>query len=633
MQAGVRCPGSPEAAISRDPAPRLKAIDALRGLVIVLMALDHARDFFHAGAMTFSPTDLARTTPLLFATRWVTHLCAPLFSLLAGVGAWLRLQRPGETRASLSRYLVSRGLWLIVLELVVMRVAMNFSLSMAYPPLLLVLWVLGLSMLILAALVWLPLSVVLAGSLVVIVGHNLLDPIRAADLGQFAGVWRVLHEPGVLPVGGIVAVVGYPLVPWCAVMAAGYGLGPLFGALADVRQRRLVTMGIACCVAFLGLRLMNGYGDPAPWSVQPSAVLTVLSFLNTTKYPPSLAFLLMTLGPGLLLLAWMDRRAWPAGQPLVVFGRVPLFFFVSHFFVLHGLAAVAALATYGRAAAAFLWMPLPSMGGPAAAFPPGFGYPLCVRRVVGRAGAVVAGLPPTGRQATGANVDEREWQGRYACARRRIESREVSDCSCSASSAPMCCSRNGGMTSSMAASVSSPFGVIVVLTYRRSSPPRVRAMRPVSSRRSSRRVTSGTRRTIRCPTSLRQSPCSPAPRRIRSTLYWVAVTPEGFSRVSIACSSKAAVRCRPTKASSCGDLNGRVCLSSCSRSVGMWRRDMFKHVMSTRKGGAGIQRLQSLSYSPGGRGGCPCGAAAGAPVRGGPSGFFVGGSRCPWWQV
>ncbi len=154
------------------------------------MALDHARDFFHAGAMTFSPTDLARTTPLLFTTRWVTHICAPVFSLLAGVGAWLRLQRPGETRASLSRYLVSRGLWLIVLELVVMRVAMNFSLSMAYPPLLLVLWVLGLSMLMLAALVWLPPSVVLAGSLVVIVGHNLLDPIRAADLGQFAGVWR-----------------------------------------------------------------------------------------------------------------------------------------------------------------------------------------------------------------------------------------------------------------------------------------------------------------------------------------------------------------------------------------------------------------------------------------------------------
>ena len=133
---------------------------------------------------------------------------------------------------------------------------------------------------------------------------------------------------------------------------------------------------MACCVAFLALRLVNGYGDPAPWTVQPSAVSTVLSFLNTTKYPPSLAFLLMTLGPGLLLLAWMDRRAWPAGHPLVVFGRVPLFFFVSHFWLLHALAVVAALATYGRAASAFLWMPLPSMGGPAAAFPPGFGYPL-----------------------------------------------------------------------------------------------------------------------------------------------------------------------------------------------------------------------------------------------------------------
>ena len=361
---------------SRNSSPRLASIDALRGLVIVLMALDHARDFFHAGAMTFSPTDLARTTPLLFTTRWVTHLCAPVFSLLAGVGAWLRLQRPGETRSSLSRYLVSRGLWLIVLELVVMRVAMNFSLSMAYPPLLLVLWVLGLSMVSLAALVWLPPSVVLGGSLAIIAGHNLLDPIRAADLGQFAGVWRVLHEPGVLPVGGIVAVVGYPLVPWCAVMAAGYGLGPVFAAPVAVRQHRLVNIGLACCAAFLALRLANGYGDPAPWTVQPSAVSTVLSFLNTTKYPPSLSFLLMTLGPGLLLLAWMDRRVWSGGEPLVVFGRVPLFFFISHFWLLHALAAVAALVTYGGAAFAFLWMPLPSMGGPAAAFPPGFGYPL-----------------------------------------------------------------------------------------------------------------------------------------------------------------------------------------------------------------------------------------------------------------
>ena len=342
------------------------------------MALDHTRDFFHAGAMTFSPTDLARTTPLLFATRWVTHLCAPVFSLLAGVGAWLRLQRPGMSRRSLARYLVSRGVWLIILDVVVMRLAMNFSLSMNYPLFLLVLWVLGWSMVTLAALVWLPSSIVLAGSIAVIAGHNLLDPIRAADLGPLAGAWLFVHQPGVLPVGGIVVLFGYPLVPWCAVMAAGYGLGPLFAAPPAVRQRRLAAIGLACCAAFVALRLINGYGDPAPFSHQASGVFTVLSFLNTTKQPPSLAYLLMTLGPAMLLLAWMDGRRWPKGQPLVVFGRVPLFFFVSHFWLLHAMAIVAALATYGRAAGAFLWMPLPSMGGPAEAFPAGFGYPLWV---------------------------------------------------------------------------------------------------------------------------------------------------------------------------------------------------------------------------------------------------------------
>ena len=222
--------------MSPDTRGRLVAIDALRGLVIVLMALDHARDFFHAGAMTSSPTDLTQTTSVLFLTRWVTHLCAPTFALLAGVGAWLRLQRPGETRASLSRYLVSRGLGLVLLELLVMRLAMNFSWSMAYPPLLLVLWMLGLSMIALAALAWLPARVLLWASVVVIVGHNGLDGVRAADLGHWAGLWRVLHEPGVLPVGGVIAIVGYPVIPWVAVMAAGFGMGPLFELPSPLRE-------------------------------------------------------------------------------------------------------------------------------------------------------------------------------------------------------------------------------------------------------------------------------------------------------------------------------------------------------------------------------------------------------------
>jgi uncharacterized membrane protein len=360
---------------------RVAAVDALRGLVIVLMALDHARDFFHAGAMTGSPTDLTQTTAAVFLTRWVTHLCAPTFAGLAGLGAWLRLQRPGESRASVARYLVSRGLGLIVLEVTLMRLAMNVTWSPAHPLLLLVLWMLGLSMIVLAALLWVPTRLLLAASVAVIAAHHGLDRVAAADLGPWAGLWRVLHEPGVVAVRGVVAVVGYPLVPWVAVMSAGFAIGPWFALHADARRRRLFGVGLVLCVGFVVLRWANGYGDPAPWGPQASGVFTGLSFLNTTKYPPSLAFLMMALGPALLLLGWMERRGWQPGHPLVVLGRVPLFFYVSHFFVLHAMAAGLALAVYGWAASAVLRMPVPSMGGPAAAFPPGFGYPLWVTYV------------------------------------------------------------------------------------------------------------------------------------------------------------------------------------------------------------------------------------------------------------
>jgi uncharacterized membrane protein len=358
------------------------AVDALRGLVIVLMALDHTRDFFHVGAMTFQPNDLTQTTPLVFFTRWVTHLCAPTFAWLAGVGAGLRLSRPGETPGSLSRYLLSRGAWLVLLDLTVMRLAMNFSFSMAYPVLLLVLWMLGLSMIVLALLVWVPPRALLLGSVAVIAGHNAFDGVRATDLGALANVWRVLHEPGLIQLGDVVAVVGYPLVPWVAVMAAGLATAPMFRWPPVDRQRTLTRAGLALCVGFVVLRGLNAYGDPAPWSGQASPTFTLLSFLNTTKYPPSLAFLLMTLGPSLLLLAWLDRRSVQADHPLVVLGRVPLAFFVAHFWLLHAMAAGVALAVYGWSAWGFLWMPLPSMGGPAAAFPARYGHPLWVTYVV-----------------------------------------------------------------------------------------------------------------------------------------------------------------------------------------------------------------------------------------------------------
>lgn len=366
------------------------------------MALDHAREFFHVGAMTFQPNDLTQTTPVLFMTRWVTHVCAPTFALLAGVGAGLRLRRSGETPGSLARYLVTRGAWLVVLDVTVMRLAINFTPSSAYPVLLVVLWMLGASMIVLAALVRVPPRVLLALSLIVMAGHNVFDGVRAADLGAYAGVWRVLHEQGVLILRGVVAVVAYPLVPWVAVMSAGFAMAPVFDWPAGRRQRTLMAWGLAMCAGFVVLRLVNVYGDPAPWRAQPSAVFTLLSFLNTTKYPPSLAFLLMTLGPALLLLRWLERRAPSPGHVLVVLGRVPLLFFVTHFFALHALAALTALAVYGRAAWGIVWMPLPSMGGPASAFPPGFGYGLWATYVAW--GVVLVMLWPLCRWAASRRV-------------------------------------------------------------------------------------------------------------------------------------------------------------------------------------------------------------------------------------
>ena len=304
------------------PASRLTSVDALRGAVMVLMALDHVRDFFHVGAMSFSPEDLTRTTPILFLTRFVTHFCAPAFLFLAGVGAWLRLQRAGSSQAQLSRFLWTRGLWLVFVELTLMRLAMTFELS--FPALLLVLWALGISMVAMAVLVRLPSRALAVASGAVIVLHNLLDPLQPSAFGAFAGLWNLLHQPGLVVVAGVpLAVVGYPLVPWVAVMAAGYCSGSLFLREPAERRRILLASGTAMVVAFLLLRASNLYGDPVPWSAGPKATLTVLSFLRVTKYPPSLSFLLVTLGPALLALACLERFKLHAGHPLVVIGRVP----------------------------------------------------------------------------------------------------------------------------------------------------------------------------------------------------------------------------------------------------------------------------------------------------------------------
>lgn len=389
------------------PPSRLTSVDALRGAVIVLMTLDHVRDFFHVGAMSFSPEDLGRTTPLLFFTRWITHLCAPAFLFLAGVGAFLRLQRPGSSKAQLSRFLWSRGLWLLLVELTLMRLAMNFTLDPSYPVLLLVLWALGSSMVAMAALVHLPARALAAVSGACILLHHVLDPLQAKDFGAFAGLWNLLHQPGLFVVLGVPVVVGYPAVPWVAVMAAGYCSGSLF-LLEPARRRRLwVRSGAALIVAFLLLRALNLYGDPVPWSGQGSAALTLLSFLKVTKYPPSLCFLLMTLGPALLALAHLEQRRPQPSHPLVVLGRVPLFYYVVHFWAIHLLASFLAWLRYGNASFAFLFLPLPSMGGPRELFPPDFGYPLGMVYVVW-IGLVVL-LFPLCRWFAGIKARRSEW--------------------------------------------------------------------------------------------------------------------------------------------------------------------------------------------------------------------------------
>ena len=358
------------------PKRREAAVDAVRGLVMVVMALDHVRDLVHARAMSFSPEDLSQTTPPLFVTRWVTHFCAPAFVFLAGVAAQRRLRADGSA-SRLAAYLATRGVWLIVIELTLLRFALNFRILGGDPVLLLVLCAVGLSMLLLAPLVALPVRLIGAIGLAIVGLHNLLDPVRAQDLGALAPVWLLLHQQGAIPFAGQVVIVAYPILPWVGVLALGFAAGPMYDADAPARRRALLWSGTAAIVAFVALRVVNEYGDPQPWSAQPTPLFTLLSFLRSTKYPPSLAFLLMTLGPVLLALAWFERRLSVA-HPLLVLGRVPLFYYVGHFLLAHFVASCLMWGRYGDFSLAFLSGPFPSLGGARDSFPPDVGWPLWV---------------------------------------------------------------------------------------------------------------------------------------------------------------------------------------------------------------------------------------------------------------
>jgi len=323
--------------------PRIAAIDLARGLIMVIMALDHSHDFF--GNFAANPTDLTTTTVGLFLTRWVTHICAPTFFLLTGTGAHLTLGR--MSKRELSRYLVSRGLWLIFLELVIMRFALQFNWDYQVT-IVTVLWALGWAMIILAGLIWLPLWAISVFGAVLVTGHDALDGIRAASFGAFEPLWLLLHQPGVIyNKGGSTVLVAYVLIPWIGVTALGYVLGTTYGWEAAARRRLLSWLGIGLIVGFIVLRFVNVYGDPSIWSRQRTPLWTLLSFLNTSKYPPSLLFLMMTLGPALLLLRAFDAGVPPVLRPVHTIGKVPLFFYVLHFYLIHLLAVGVSWGRYG----------------------------------------------------------------------------------------------------------------------------------------------------------------------------------------------------------------------------------------------------------------------------------------------
>jgi uncharacterized membrane protein len=323
-------------------ASRLESIDALRGLVIVLMALDHVRDYFTAA--DFDALDLSQTSFAYFMTRWITHLCAPTFIFLAGVSAYLMSKR--MTTAELRRFLTTRGLWLIALEFTVVHFAWSFNLRYQDGVFMQVIWAIGASMVVLALIVSWRRWVIGICAVAVIATHNLLDGIRPETFGEWAFLWNLLHVQGRLSHGLLL----YPLIPWVAVMALGFWAGAVFELEAGARRRVLRASAIAALSLFVVLRAINVYGDPHPWEIQPNALLTALSFIKVHKYPPSFMYLLVMLGIACILLAELERVKGTLRQMLVVFGRVPLFVYVLHIVFAHLAAGLLALALgYGDA--------------------------------------------------------------------------------------------------------------------------------------------------------------------------------------------------------------------------------------------------------------------------------------------
>ena len=320
---------------------RIESIDMLRGIVMILMALDHVRDYFHAGAYLYDPLDLDKTSTALFFTRWVTHFCAPVFMFLAGTSAFLVGQK--KTKKELSLFLLTRGLWLIVLELTLINFAWNFDIAFTNIYFI-VIWALGVSMIVLAGLIHLPKIWILLLGIVLVAGHNLLDDIHVAGNSLKAFGWALLHDQNFFTWNERNVLVGYPIIPWIGIMALGFCFGSLYTPAFSAEKRKKILLMIGGCaiLLFILIRFLNTYGDPSPWSPQRSAFYTFLSFIKVTKYPPSLLYALITLGPAILFLAFTENIKGRIPKVISVYGRVPMFYYVLHIFIIHVSTMVAA---------------------------------------------------------------------------------------------------------------------------------------------------------------------------------------------------------------------------------------------------------------------------------------------------
>jgi uncharacterized membrane protein len=321
---------------------RVQSIDLLRGTVMIIMAIDHVRDYFHRDAFIYSPTDLSQTNVSLFFTRWITHFCAPVFIFLAGISAYLygEKKRPKE----LSFFLWTRGAWLIFVELFILSLFRTFNPAFHYFNLQ-VIWVIGLSMIILSAIIRLSVTWTLSMGLILIAAHNLLNSFHFPAHNFLSFLWSLLHDMDRFTFGRFSFFVHYPLLPWLGMMIVGYSLGGMYSQRFDAARRKkvLLIIGAASIALFILLRVGNLYGDPSAWTMQKSSIFSVLSFINVTKYPPSLLYALLTLGPACLFLAVTERplNKWTAR--ISTFGRVAMFYYLAHILLIHLGSVVGAL--------------------------------------------------------------------------------------------------------------------------------------------------------------------------------------------------------------------------------------------------------------------------------------------------